>query len=188
MKYLISLLLCALICTSCVPAAFVAGAGIGGAIIYDKRSVKMIAKDQRTAQSIRNAIAQDDSLKGTHIDVATFNQVVLLVGQVRDNNQQQTATQIAMKTSGVRRAYNEIAIAPNASFWQRSQDSGITTMVKAALLAATSLRSSQIKVVTEDQTVYLMGIMSHTQGDKAAKAASMVSGVQRVVKVFEYQH
>ena len=92
---------------------------------------------------------------------------------------------MAMQVPHVRRVYNEIQVGNNISFWQKSKDSGITTLVKSVLLATKGLRSSQIKVLTEDSVVYLMGIVTPLQSKLAADSASTVSGVNKVVKVFE---
>lgn len=172
--------------SGCLPVAFVAGAGIGGAVIYDKRSVKTIASDHNAAQHIRQKINKDPSFKGSHIDITSFNHIVLLVGQVKDSSLADSANQIAMSEPNVRRVYNQIMVGPVSTYWQRSKDSGITALVKSALLAAKKLRSSQIKVLTENGIVYLLGVVSPEQASIAAEAASTVSGVKKVVKVFEY--
>ena len=178
--------ICSFILSSCLPLAFIAGATIGGAVIYDKRSVKTIATDHNIAQHIRQKINSDPDFKGSYIDITSFNGIVLLVGQVAGDDLKDKANQIAMDEPKVRRVYNQLQIGAPPSGWQRSKDSGISALTKSALLAARGLRSSQIKVLTENGVVYLLGVVTPEQAKIAATAASTVSGVRKVVKVFEY--
>src|SRR5262249_27678907 len=86
----------------------------------------------------------------------------------------------------IKRIYNEVVITQPTSNMVRSKDTWITTKVVTKMLAEKGLRSTQIKVVTENSVVYLMGLVTHSQGNLAAVVASQVSGVTQVVKLFEY--
>ena len=173
--------------SGCIPAAFVAGATAGGAIIYDNRPLKTLAQDNELEFQAQRRINMDPQLRGqAHISVYVFNHIVLLVGQAPTTDLSQHAYNIVSAFPNIKRIYNEIAITQPVSGWKRSQDAWITTKVKAAMLAHAGLRSTQIKVATENGTVYLMGYVSHTQGNIAADVASKVDGVQTVVKLFEY--
>jgi osmotically-inducible protein OsmY len=169
----------------CLPAIFVAGAAVGGAVIYDKRNLKTIGIDSNIAQYLRREINKDPNFKDSEIDVTAFNKILLLVGQVSSSDLKETVNKMAMSVPNVRRVYNEIQVRKKMSYAQAAKDSCITTLVKAALLGAKGLRSSQIKVLTEDSVVYLMGIVTPQQSKIASDAASTVSGVKQVVKVFE---
>lgn len=173
---------------ACVPAAFVVGATAGGAVVYDNRGMKTIMQDNKTALTAQDKINADPQLnnKQTHISVTTFNGILLLVGQAPTPEQRQRAYEIAMSMKNVKRVYNQITIAQPIPMSTRSHDTWITTKVKTMMLAEPGLRSTQIKVLTEDGVVYLMGVVSHTQGNLAAKVASKASGVKKVVKLFEY--
>ena len=86
----------------------------------------------------------------------------------------------------VRSVHNELQVSGRVSLGTSASDATITTRVKAAFLDAKDLQSNTIKVVTEAGVVYLMGIVSRAEGDRAAQTASRVSGVTRVVTMFEY--
>lgn len=172
--------------TACAPAAFFAGAGVG-TVIFDQRDMDTITQDHKTSHAISKKIHQDETLrKQTHISVTTFNHIVLLVGQAPTEALSARAYEIAQASSKVKRIYNEIKIAAPSSAMTRSSDTWITTKTKSRMLATKGLHSSQIKVITEDGTVYLMGIVNHKQGDLAAEVARRIDGVQKVVKFFEY--
>lgn len=173
--------------TGCVPAALVVGATAGGAVVYDKRSFKTMTEDHHIAQIAQNRLAYTKALQGTtHISVATFNHVTLMVGQAKTENLRRTAYQVVSSVPGSKRIYNEVVIAKPTSFWRRSDDTWITTKAKAAMLGQKGLESSQVKVITENGVVYLMGLVTHGQAKLAAAVARRISGVKKVVKVFQY--
>ncbi len=173
--------------TGCVPAALVVGAAAGGAAVYDRRTIKEAYIDRQITRRCLFAIRNTQELKGkSHISVATENRIVLLVGQVQTPELKQLAEQAVSTVPNVKRVYNEIKIAGANSLMERSNDTWITTKVKTALLRERNLKSSEIKVVTEDGTAYLMGRVSRDQADLATRVARRVGGVKMVVKVFEY--
>lgn len=186
------LLIISFICVlpGCIPAAFVAGATAGGAVIYDNRSMKTIATDNDTTLKAQNRIDTEAMLGNnqTHISVSTFNHIVLLVGQASTSAERDRANELVSGLPNIKRIYNEITIEQPTSMKTRSDDAWITTKVKSRMLAEKGLHSSQIKVITENGTVYLLGLVTRTQGSKAALVASTVTGVQKVVTLFEYQN
>lgn len=174
----------------CIPVALVAGgATVGGAVVYDKRSTKTIAQDRDTASRALRTLYDDPELREqTHITVATFNQIVLMAGQAPTAELRDRAYQLVASTSPrAKRIYNEITVEPPISKTAAANDTWLTTKIKTAMLAEKGLSSSQIKVVTENKSVYLMGLVTRKQADLAAEVASQVSGVERVVKIFEYE-
>lgn len=172
--------------SGCIPAALVVGATAGGAVVYDKRSMKTIAQDQEAGEQAGQLINASPDLKtGAHIAIATFNHVMLLVGQTSTEEQRNTAYQLASNVKNVSRVYNEITIQEPTSSWRRSHDAWITTKIKTEMLATAGLHSTEIKVVTENSVVYLMGVLSLHQTELATNVARRVDGVKQVVKVFE---
>ncbi len=174
--------------SGCLPAALIAvGATAGGAIVYDKRSFSTMKSDQHATHVGQYWINSDAQLKGhSHISVSVFNHVALLVGQAQNQNLRERAYKIMKQVNGVKRIYNAITIAGATSELQRTSDTWITGKVKTTLLATPSLKSNDIKIVTEDGVVYLMGSISRQQADVATNAARHVKGVTKVVKIFEY--
>jgi len=185
-RYILVVLL-ALFLQACIPAALVAGTAAGGLIINDNRSVRTMNEDHEITFKAQSAINTNKSLKGqTHISVATFNHLVLMVGQAPTEELRNIAASLVEKVPNVKHIYNEITIGAPISIAARSHDSWITTKVETALVAQKGLHSTQIKIVTENSTVYLLGLVIPSQGNLAAEAASTVPGVVKVVKAFEY--
>lgn len=169
---------------------FVAGAAAGAAaiaVVYDHRTIKNSLEDTKIANKIADKIKSNPNF-GTesHIEVTVFNRVVLLTGETPQPEWRQQAEEIARSVSGVEKVYNQITIEGPTSSLTRTSDSWITTKIKTEMLATDDLKSSSIKVVTENGVVYLMGIVKREQADVAADIARQISGVQKVVKVFQY--
>ena len=174
-----------LLLTSCVPIAIVTGAAVAGSVAYDQRSLQTQMDDSDIsllAQDRLNAVPSLD--KRSNITIATFNGVVLLVGQAQTPALREEVYKIVLSVPNVKHVYNEINIAGSSSDLSTSNDSWITAKVKSALVAKTSLNSSSIKIVTEAGVVYLMGNVTKQQAKTAVDVARHIDGVREVVKVF----
>ena len=112
--------------------------------------------------------------------------MILLTGEVVSGDLRTLAGDTARKFRGVRQVHNELQIRTPTSLISRSNDTWLTTKVKAKLIAEKNLKSSTIKVITENSVIYLMGLVTHNTADQAALIASKTRGAQRVVKAFEY--
>ncbi len=121
-----------------------------------------------------------------HVNVASFNRKVLLTGEVRDEAMKSAVEREIAAIEGVQSIVNDIEVAPLSSFSSRSNDSLITGKVKASFVDAKDLYANSIKVVTERGTVYLMGRVTQREGQLASEVARGISGVKKVVRVFEY--
>lgn len=173
--------------SGCVGAAFLAGASIGGTMLYDNRNVHTQFSDRRITDQAQNILSNDTELsKHTNISIATYNGVVLMLGQAQSPALKDRAFQAVKSVSGIRKIFNEVQIAGLDSMLQTTSDAWITSKVKTEMLARRNLHSSEIKVITEDGVVYLMGNVTHAQGALASDTARRIGGVRKVVKAFEY--
>jgi len=188
MKKLFLLCSLALLLNGCVAAALVGGATAASIVVYDKRSFKTMSQDKQASVHGQRLINESPILKGSaHISIATFNHIMLMVGQAQTPELRAYAYKLVKDNSkNIQRIYNEVTISGIPSFLQRTNDSWITTKVKTAMLGAKGLHSTQIKVVTEASIVYLLGVVSREQGERAANVARHIPGVRKVVKVFQY--
>lgn len=185
-KWLGMLLLITAMLEGCVVLA-VAGVTIGGVVIYEGRSPSTLHSDNQISYDAEHKIFADKELdKETRIVVSAFNGVVLLAGQAPTEDMRTRAGQLVQSVSGVKRLYNEITIGMPISALTQSSDSLITSKIKTQLLASKNLNSSQIKIVTENGTVFMLGNVTRSQGQTAANIASRSSGVQKVVTLFDY--
>lgn len=174
--------------TGCV--ALIGGAAVGSttaAVAYDHRDVKTIVDDDWLRNRADQIISQDETLVDqTHITAAAYQNNILLIGQAPTPELKKRAESLVRKIPEIRRLYNEITIEEPISLFLRTQDSWITTQVKSSLLSTEDLKSGAFKVVTENCTVFLMGKITHEQGDLAVNQARQIEHVKHVVKVFEY--
>ena len=127
-----------------------------------------------------------EGLKDGHLGVTSFRGVVLLTGQVRDEASKALASEVLSGIEDVKTVYNELTISGPTALLARSADAVITSKVKARLLANEAVRGLEIKVVTENGTVYLLGTVTRAEGEAATAAARAVGGVERVVRIFTY--
>lgn len=158
----------------------------GAQAIYNRQSIQKSINDQYITLQANKAIFAEKSLKGTNISIATLNGEVLLAGQAPTFGQRNQAEALIRKIPNIEELYNKIEIAGPSSALVRMSDAWITTKVKSQLIASNDLDASQIKVVTENGTVYLMGLLRPSEARAAAEIASQTKGVEKVVKIFSY--
>jgi osmotically-inducible protein OsmY len=185
---LITLSICAAVMLSgCAAPVLVAGAAGGATVAGDERSNQTMIDDEIIEQDAKNAIySNPERAQRVHINVTSFNRVVLLTGEALSRDTRDKVVDIVRHIEKVRRVHNEIRIADLTDFASRTNDSWITSKVKSNMLAAKGFPSTQVKVVTENATVFLMGLVTKEVGDQAASIASKITGVKRVIKLFEY--
>lgn len=154
----------------------------------------LVATDRRTAGTqledegieLRSASRIRDNLgERVHINVNSFNRRVLLTGEVPNEQDKQLVEQVVTRVDNVQWVVNELAVLGNATLTQRTSDSLVTGKVKAGLVDANDLSANAFKVTTERGATYLMGRVTQREANRATEIARSISGVQKVVKVFE---
>ena len=182
---IIFVLLTTFLLQSCFTA--VGTAVVGGAIIYKRKAIENVISDQHIESEINNAyFANGELWQQNRVIVSCVNGNVLLTGEVRQPALKQTAIQLAKKVAGINQIYDEIAISTPVSIFRQILDASITTIIKTKMIFSQNFDPSSIKVVTNDGAVYLMGVVNPQQADKAAEIASKTSGVNKVIKIFQY--
>ncbi len=170
--------------SGCVPLV-VAGAAAGTALVAtDRRSVGAQADDEAIELKVGNNIGTGYGDR-VHVNVTSYNGIVLLTGEVPEPALVATIGDIARTTAKVRRVHNELVVAAVSPVGSRTDDSYITSKVKTRFVEANKFSATHVKVVTDRKVVYLMGLVKPDEGDAAAQIASTTSGVLRVVKLFE---
>jgi osmotically-inducible protein OsmY len=178
----ISMLLMPLFLSACANVAM-----SGASAVYNRQSLQKSINDQYTTMSAYKALNIDDKrFKDANISIATFNGEVLLAGQVPSAWQRNQAERIVKRIPDVKHVYNLVTVASPSSTLTRISDSWITTKIKTKLIASNDLDATQVKVVTENGMVYLMGILLPDQAKAAIDIARDTDGVVGVVKVFSY--
>ena len=127
-----------------------------------------------------------DELSKAHLVVVSYNGVVLLAGQVSSDAGRQLAEKTVRDVRNVRTVHNELTMAGPTSPLVRSSDTWLTTKIKTQMLTEPQLGANRIKVVTENGVVYLLGLVTEAEADRAVALVRESSGVQKVVKMFEY--
>lgn len=161
----------------------------GAQAFYNRHSLQKSIDDQyATMQIYRHLNDKTHEFENTNISIATYNGDVLLAGEVPNAWQKARAGNIARNVPNVKEVYNMLAVKSPSSVITRMSDAWITAKIKSKLIASEDLDATQIKVVTENGVVYLMGVLPPDEAKAAAELASDTSGVKQVVKIFSYVH
>ncbi|AIR89601.1 BON domain-containing protein [Pseudomonas cremoricolorata] len=139
-----------------------------------------------TKASVNISKASPDLDKGSHIVVSSYNGVVLLAGQTPRADLKSLAEETASQVQRVKRVHNELQVMQPSSILARNNDAWLTTKIKTQMLADVNVPSSRIKVITENGIVYLLGLVTKGEAAAATNVVQGVSGVQKIVKLFEY--
>lgn len=169
--------------SACAPV-MIGGAVVGSLVAVDRRTSGAQLEDEGIELRAGNRLSEVLGDRG-HVNVASYNRQVLLTGEVPSEKDKRAAEQVVARVENVRAVVNELGVMGNSTLTQRSSDTLTTGRVKAALVDAQDLYASAFKVVTERGTTYLMGRVTQREADRATEIVRGVSGVQRVVRVFE---
>ena len=184
------LLLCALPLFGGCVAAVVGGAAVGASAAHDRRDVGTYVNVKRLSLGVHDAFNKDKELAlRNNVRIVVYNGVILLAGETRSAELKARAERLVGGFEGTRRIVNEIAVQEPEGFWSRRRDNTISLHVKTALLDLTSLDGfdpTRVNVTTAHRVVYLMGKVTREEDEAVTGIAREVSGVEKVVKVFEY--
>jgi osmotically-inducible protein OsmY len=173
--------------SSCVATMVGAATVTGVDIATDRRTVGSYIDDEAIELEIQKYRLSNQAVRDeTHLNPTSMNGVVLLTGEVESPRIKKQVIDYVRGLNGVRQVVDEMQIAGKTAVMSRTTDVWLTTKVKTTLYAKTGFDANRVKVVTEHGTVYLMGLVSHTEADQAVDVVRHIDGVVRVVKVFEY--
>lgn len=162
----------------------VGGVAAGASIMTDRRTPAVQAIDKGIELEAENALAKrfGDS---AHINVTSFNQKVLLTGEVKDADIKNDADAYVKAMKNARTVFNELVIGPNSSYTSRANDSYLESKIKTQMIFTDQLPSNSMAIVAEGSSVYLMGILTQGEADLAKKVASNTNGVKEVFVYFD---
>ena len=169
--------------SACAPL-IVGGAVMTGVMVTDRRTTGTQVEDESIEIKVASAVSQDLGDR-VHLNVTSFNRQVLLSGEVRTAADKERAEKLASSQENVNAVVNDLVVMPVSSLTQRSKDIVITGRIKAAFVDAKDLQVNAVKVVTERGIVYLMGRVTAREAKRATEIARGMSGVTKVVRVFE---
>ena len=170
--------------TGCAPL-LIGGAAVGGALMYNDRRTSGTQLEDEGIELKASARLRERLGDKAHLNVTSYNRIALVTGEVAGDAERSAIDEVVGKVENVRSVVNESAVVGISSMTARSNDLIITSKVKAALIDARDLPTSAVKVVTERSVVYLMGRVTEREAARATEIARGISGVAKVVKVFE---
>lgn len=171
--------------SACVPLLVTGGAVTTALVASDRRTSGMYLEDERIEQRAASLL-RATLTAGARANVTSFNRLALVTGEVRSAAEKAEIERQVASIENVRAVINEVEVVPFiSSITQRSKDTLLTSQVKASLIDAKDLQANTIKVVTEMNVVYLMGLVTPREAKRAAEIARGVNNVSKVVRVFE---
>lgn len=168
----------------CVPVVIGAGAAAGVMTAHDRRSTGTQTDDETTEWKATQRVPEKFKA-AAHLNFTSFNRRLLITGEVPSEEAKAIIGEEAAKVEGVKQVHNELAVAPESSLGNRSNDSYITSKLKARLVDSNQISANHIKVVTENTVAYLMGIVTEREGKVAVQIARTTDGVRKVVNIME---
>ncbi|HIE2341728.1 TPA: division/outer membrane stress-associated lipid-binding lipoprotein [Haemophilus influenzae] len=168
-------------------AAVIGGGAVAAKVATDPRTTGTQIDDETLEFKVENAVEKDAQIKAEgRVNAVSYNGRVLLIGQFPNSDVKDTATALAKGVEGVNEVYNELTVSPKISFAQISKDSWLTTQVKSKMFVDGRVKATDVKVISENGEVFLLGNVTQSQANAAADIASKISGVKKVIKVFKY--
>lgn len=181
---LLAVLLAASSLTACVPLVL-GGAAVGGAILATDRRTSGAQLEDQGIETRAEARVGRQVQGEKHVNVLSFNRKALITGEVATPAMKAKVEEVVRAVPNVRRVVNELAVMPNAGLSSRASDAAVTTRVKGVLIGNRQIDANAVKVYTERNTTYLMGLVTAEEGDRIADLVSRVKGVKKVVRIFE---
>ena len=170
--------------SACAPLVVGGAMGTGVLVATDRRTSGAQLEDQGIELKAASRLG-DQFGDRARVIVTSFNRRVLLTGDVPSAADKAAAERTVAAVDNVKVIVNELGIQSSPSLTARSADALVTARVKAAMIDAKDLQANTVKVVTERGTTYLMGLVTQREADRATDITRSISGVQRVVRVFE---
>ena len=189
-KIILSTLLIAnsLLLTSCLPA--IQGASTVSTIITttnDRRSAGEVLDDRTIMFKMLAWPSQDPVLEDAHLNFMVYGKSVLITGEAPSNDvRSYIIKQAKIQDPKIKQVFNEITIGPNSGLLSRSKDAAITTQIETLFHKQEVFHPTLVRVMTENQTVYLMGAVTQREAEKAVKVASKAKWTKKIVKQFDY--
>jgi osmotically-inducible protein OsmY len=169
---------------ACAPL-IVGGAMVGTTLmVSDRRTSGTQVEDQTIELKALTRVREVVGDRG-HVNTTSYNRLVLLTGEVQTDADKAAVEQAVARIENVRSIVNELAVMGSSSLTSRSNDTILTSKVKASFVDAKDMFANAFKVVTERGTVYLMGRVTEREATRASDISRGVSGVQKVVRVLE---
>ncbi|MGM0907073.1 MAG: division/outer membrane stress-associated lipid-binding lipoprotein [Pseudomonadota bacterium] len=163
-------------------AVAVGAAAVGISSATDPRTIGTQVDDQTIEMKTNAKLGNDEQLEDSRVIAVSYDTNVLLIGQVPSENLKRRAEDVIKDTNGINKIFNQLRIGSKASATVRAGDSWITSKVKLKFANNKSIDATNIKVVTENGEVFLLGHVSQAEADAAVEVARNIDGVERVIK------
>ena len=170
-------------CTPITVSSAVSGAGV----INDRRNTGSIVDDNTLTFKAYQLIKKDrTSWLKSNITINSYNNVILVTGQSPNKEYISFITNEIAKLENVKYVHNVTEVGKPSSFSSQANDTWITAKINLGMIKTKGIDPTRIKIITENGSVFLMGLVKKSEANLASKVASKISGVEKVVEIFEF--
>ncbi|MEY2622682.1 MAG: hypothetical protein RIT26_2502 [Pseudomonadota bacterium] len=169
--------------SACAP--LMVGGMVGGAMVASDRRTSGIQLEDENIELKAASRIREMMGSRAHLNITSYNRQVLITGEVPNAQDRDYVQRLVSEVENVRKVVNETVIGQNSSLTERSTDALITAKVKGQMVDSKDIFANAYKIVTERGVVYLMGRVTQREADRATEVARQVSGVKKVVRIFE---
>ncbi|MBI0427377.1 BON domain-containing protein [Psychrobacter sp. NG27] len=124
---------------------------------------------------------KEDLQQTSRMGIDSFNSEVLLTGEVPTEALKIEVEKVVSSMPDVRRVYNEMEVSASKGYSSTVHDGYITSKLLAKVAASDGVKASQIKAVTDNGVVYILGRMTPTQQSHLIDIANTTVGVTELV-------
>ena len=157
--------------------------------ISDRRTTNIQILDNKIFLSAWNPVQEivDNQKQKSHFNIAVFNKAVVIVGQVPNEEVKNKITDVLSKLENVKTVHNKTEVSKANKLKQRAKDTITTSNVKTRLFLElkNNLHPLHVKIMTENDVIYLLGLVNDKEADEAIRIAKSSKGVKLVVPLFE---
>ena len=179
------ILMSAIFTSGCVTTASTVSSAV--TVANERRTTGELIDDKTLSLRLMAWSVDDVKTKGAHVNFMAYDRKVLVAGEApSDEVRDYIVSQIPVVDPKIEQVFNEISVGPNSGYLSRAKDVAISAQVEVLLYDQEVFHPTHVKVMTEKQTVYLMGKVTQREADKATKIAAKAKGVKKVVKLFDY--
>ena len=157
--------------------------------IADRRTTETQVIDNKIFLAAWNPIAEitEKEKQKSHFNLIVYNKAIVIVGEVPTEEVKIKITDALSKIEDVKTVHNKMVVGQACKIKQRAKDTITTTNVKTRLFLElkNEVHPLHVKIMTENDVIYLLGIVNNKEADEAIQIAKSSKGVKLVVPLFE---
>jgi len=160
----------------------------GAAVIitaFDPRPMATLVTDYTSDFRVGRLLKKSKHIdQNSHINTLIYNRTLLITGEVRSKWLKQYISDLVKKVGDIQTIHNYLNVSDPSSEESRTEDAALTTQIMARL-SSSNVDDTDVRVVIERKTVYIMGLVEKATQDKVVSIVIGMPDVKKIVPLFE---